>query len=164
MAILLPNKDGTSAAKVGDIVVTGGGIFEKTASGSVRRTDLEATSGYSGGVGDYRTLSNTVYNTVRAAITNSGGGSGSSGGGSSTPDPEKATAPAPTPAPENVTFDANGIGYIDTNMFGGFSGFDPNTYATNTGGSSDGLKNALGYIVLGLVGLAILDKIVGGAK
>ncbi len=157
MAILLPNKDGTSAAKVGDIVVTGGGIFEKTASGSVRRTDLETTSGYSGGVGDYRTLSNTVYNTVRAAITNSGGGS-------STPDPEKATAPAPTPAPENVTFDANGIGYIDTNMFGGFNNYNPNTYATNTGGSSDGLKNALGYVALGLVGLAILDKIVGGAK
>lgn len=155
MAILLPNKDGTSAANVGDIVVTGGGIFEKTANGSVRRADLEAQTGYSGGVGDYRTLANTVYNTVRASIESSGRSSGgnnqSNGGG---------TMPPPDPVREiETSTDVNGIVTFDDF---GFTGFDPNYYATNTSGTGTGVKTALGYVAVGLVGLVILDRIVSG--
>lgn len=160
MAILLPNKDGTSSANVGDIVVTGGGIYEKTANGSVRRTDLEAQSGYSGGVGDYHTLSNTVYNTVRAALSN-GSSSGGSGGNNQSIGGD--TMPTPAPAVDlDTSTDVNGIvSFDDFENFGAY-GYDPNYFATNTSGTGAGVKTALGYVAVGLVGLVILDRLVSG--
>lgn len=165
--ILLPNKDGSSAANVGDIVVTGGGIFEKTATGSVRRTDLESQTGYSGGVGNYSTLSNTVYNTVRSAIqgtsslTNTGGGGGNNSGTSDTPTPNVDASSSQQPQDINVNYDVNGIGYLDG--VDGIEGYNPYAYTDySSGGSSETISNFFGYVLLGLVGLVILDRIVGG--
>ena len=171
--ILSPNKDGTSDAQVGDIVVTGGGIYEKTANGSVRRTDLESQSGYSGGVGDYQKLTTTVYNSVKNALSgNSSGG----GGGSTiinktgTPDYDPHVGPAPgeagtsgatDPTPQtseswNITYDVNGIGSLDD------FGFNPNNYATPGAGSTgdgEAVKTFFGYVLLAITALVVVDRL-----
>lgn len=165
MAILLieEGKNTSSDAKVGDIVVTGGGIWEKTSSGSVRRTDLEASTGYSGKVGNYNTLATEVFGKVKSSLEKTGYSPVTNR--DTTPAPVKTTDPAPgttTDAPDSsdnydVNYDLNGIGYI--------SGFDPGMYATSTasgGSGTEGAKTILGYVVLALIGLVILDRFIGG--
>lgn len=147
MAYILANKDGTSNAKVGDVVVTGGGLYEKTATGSKYIGGLTSAVKKTS---DYNELSKIYQDNYGGWI---GSGSGSSGG-TNPPTPQPDAAPeTPTPAPEveDVTFDANGIGYLN--------GFDMSYYPTYPTGSGS-LKNFFGYILLGLIALVILERLV----
>lgn len=138
------NNKAPSSAKSGDIVVTGGGIWEKTDGASVRRQDLEEKYGYTT-TGSYQKVIDT-YNRITGQ--NSGGG----GGGDST---KKTTTTTTTPEPEiDTTTDVNGIWYL-----GGYD-FDGAPTYTSTGDATK-IKNFFGYILLGLIALVILDRAVG---
>lgn len=135
MAIVLVNKDGTSNAKVGDYVVTGGGVYQKTATGSIRVMGLDTPTG-----------SSKDYNDVVSKFASLVSGSGSSGN-------EKTTS--------NETVKINSI---DDNGIVTVAGYDPTDYSTayKTTSSSSGISNILGYVILGLVGIALLDRFMNG--
>ena len=61
MAILIANKDGTSNAKPGDTVVTGGGIYRKNADGTSSLVSKLPTS--TGKTSDYGVLTQ-IYNNM----------------------------------------------------------------------------------------------------
>ncbi len=147
MAYILANKDGTSNAKIGDVVVTGGGLYEKTATGSVYRGAVEGLAG--GKTKSYSDLKDAYAKNYGGWI--GGGSSGSSGGTNTGSTGGTENAPTAPPTDYTTDFDVNGIGYIN--------GFDPNTYSTGSGGGSSSLSNFFGYVVLGLIGLVILDRI-----
>lgn len=81
----------------------------------------------------------------------------------------KITQPAADPAVNKLDYKLSTMGPVDFNADS--FGFDPNKYTTEamaiTGGSSGSgsgslnLGNILGYIIVGLVGIVILDKIIG---
>jgi len=132
MAYVLVNKDGTSDAKVGDLVVTGGGIYEKTAAGSkfISGLDVVIDKAKSGSYGDVL--------SAFSLLSNKG-----------------AVSDTPVAAVETVTptsVDDNGIVSVAVD------GYDPNDYAVATSSSSAGISNIVGYVVLGLVGIALLDR------
>lgn len=160
------NDKAPASAKVGDLIVTGGGIFKMTENGGVRDTEAEKASGYFGGVGNYNTLATEVYNKVRTSLSSgrSGGSSGGSSGGTSdtpTPTPNVDASNSQQPQDINVNYDVNGIGYLDG--VDGIEGYNPYDYVNySSGGSSETISNFFGYVLLGLVGLVILDRIVGG--
>ena len=149
MAILKANPDGTSNAKAGDIVVTGGGIFQKNADGT--STKLESLKDFIGSdttkdygildtiVNSYKARQGTVTETAKEAIENLG-----------------ASVIPETPLIQsdkqyNATVDANGI--VD------ISGYNPQNYASYESGSGDGTgEKILGIVVLSLVGIVILDR------
>ncbi|MBR0596594.1 hypothetical protein [Sinanaerobacter chloroacetimidivorans] len=135
MAIVLVNKDGTSNAKVGDYVVTGGGVYQKTATGSIRAMGLDTPTG-----------SSKDYNDVVSKFASLVSGSGSSGN-------EKTTS--------NETVKINSV---DDNGIVTVAGYDPTDYSTayKTTSSSSGISNILGYVILGLVGIALLDRFMNG--
>jgi len=157
MAILTVNKDGTSNAKAGDYVVTGGGIFRKNADGS--STKVSTLKDYIGKdtTKNYSDLSNIASSF--AAHQSVIGGVSASVSSSSTKNVAKDTQKAAkedTYTPTSV--DDNGI-------MSGIVGFTPVDYSTGSTASSDGINKVVGYIVLGLVGLAVLDRFVNkGAK
>lgn len=165
--ILLVNDDNKApaSAKVGDLIVTGGGIYRMTANGGVRDEEAEKASGYSGGVGNYNTLATEIYNKVRTSLSSSGGKSGGSSGGTSdtpTPTPNVDASNSQQPQDINVNYDVNGIGYLDG--VDGIEGYNPYDYVnySPSGSSSETISNFFGYVLLGLVGLVILDRIVAG--
>jgi len=168
MAYYIVNDNGQapSSAKVGDIVVTGGGIYEKTATGSVRRTDIETSTGYTT-TGNY----SSVVEQFNRITGKSSGGSGNSGSGNNGTTPGAAgTSGATNPTPGtpdaaggtdlNATVDENGI--VDLS---GFKNFNPGNYSTGGSGissdTSTTVKNVLGYIILGIIGLVLLDRALG---
>jgi len=61
MALLIANKDGTSNAKAGDTVVTGGGIYRKNADGTSTLISKLPTS--TGKTSDYGVLTH-IYNSM----------------------------------------------------------------------------------------------------
>lgn len=144
MAYVLANADGTSNAKVGDVVVTGGGLYEKTATGSKYLGGVEGLAG--GKTKSYSELKDAFSKNYGGWIGggSSGGSGGSNNGGNN-----------PTPAPEpdiDATEDVNGIWYLN-----GFDFQGAPTY-TSSGDSSAAVKNFFGYIILGLIALVILDR------
>lgn len=144
MAYVIANADGTSNAKAGDIVVTGGGLYRKEANGG--STYLGGVEGLAGGkTKSYSELQKAFNDNYGGWI---GGGSGGSNGGGN--------APAPAPAPEiDTSTDVNGIWTLTGYDFPGAP-----TYPSS-GDSSAAIKNFFGYIILGLIALVILDRAIG---
>ena len=133
MAYILANPDGTSNAKTGDKVVTGGGIYEKLASGASRLIEkLDTATG---------TTKN--YAEVMAAYVRKIGGTNIG-----TTDPTKQP---------DIPIDATG------NSSGIFTpGYDPTAYTNYGTTNTAGLSSIMGYVVLGLVGIALLDRFMNG--
>lgn len=137
MAYVLVDRDGKHNAKVGDFVVTGGGVFEKTPTGS------RFISGLDSYIGKGTTKS---YSDVVAAFSKA------SGGGYYQP-----TQIAPQEVVKPVGVDENGI------VSATVDGYDPGDYAVSSSGSG-GISNIVGYIVLSLVGIALLDRFMNKGK
>lgn len=144
MAIVLVNKDGTSNAKVGDLVVTGGGVYKKTESGSIRVMGLDTATGSSKNFNDVQAKYNSLVSGAVSAVSNTG----------------KTDATAGT-TKETVTVDSvddNGIASVSV------AGYDPSAYSVykTTSSSSTSFSTIMGYIILGLVGVALLDRFMNG--
>lgn len=148
--ILTANPDGTSNAKAGDYVVTGGGIFRKEADGS--STKVSSLKNYIGKdtTKNYSDLAGVVQ-SFAAHQSVIGGVSASVVSGSN-----KTTAKTEKPAKDDTytptKIDENGI-------MSGVIGFTPMDYSTGTAASSSGVNKIVGYVVLGLVGLVVLDRL-----
>lgn len=139
MNILMANKDGSSNAQVGDYVVTGGGIYEKTATGS---RFVESLKNY---IGADKTSSYDVVKGIYKSVTGN------------------------YPKTSEVTpakIDENGIVTVapvtDPAASVNSATYDPAAYVSGGGSNINGSKIA-GYIIIGLVGLAVLDRFVGGS-
>lgn len=151
MAVIVANPDGSSSAKAGDTVITGGGIYRKNADGS--STKLEGLRDFIGSdkTKDYSALK-TIAESYASRERARAGGSAS--------DTEVSRGKETTPATDD-TYYATGI---DQNgIVSSVTGFTPVDYSSSSSaGSSSGLNKVLGMVILGLVGLAILDRFVGG--
>ena len=135
MAYVLVNPDGTSNAKVGDKVVTGGGIYEKLADGTSKLIDsLPTTTGKTGSYDEVKKIFSNIVNAT--------------GGGGGKTDPV---------IKEQVE---QGIIIEDTEWnnddFGHNSSGD---YSLDS--SSLNVKNIVGYVIVALVGFVVLDKLMG---
>jgi hypothetical protein len=143
MAILLANKDGTSNAKPGDVVVTGGGIFRKNEDGT--STKVQALPTYGGKTSDYNIVTN-----IWREMTGTGG------------DYMPTNAAPKTQSPIDQVLN-------DTQVFDSVTNYD--SFTTPGSGSSAlytgqkiNFSNIMGYIIVGLVLLVVLDKLIGGGK
>ena len=152
MSIVLVNPDGTSNAKVGDLVITGGGIYEKTSTGS---RFVQSLKDY---IGADKTQSRRVVEDIYKTVTGVPGYEliGKGNGGTLSADGKRIIG-----GYEVVSkVDDNGIVTVSGS---GSPGYDPNDYAaSSTSGGLSGSKIA-GYAIIGLVGLAVLDRFVGGS-
>lgn len=147
--ILTVNKDGSSNAKAGDYVVTGGGIFRKEADGS--STKVSSLKDYIG----KDTTKN--YNDLKGVAQSFAAHQSVIGGVSGTVSKSSGkTAAATKPTKEEkytpTMVDDNGI-------MSGIVGFTPVDYSTGSAASSAGANKVVGYVVLGLVGLVVLDRL-----
>lgn len=138
MAYVLVNPDGTSNAKPGDKVVTGGGVYEKLKDGTSRLVEslpiIGKTSNY-----------NDVVSAYGELVRKSGG----------------LKQDVKTTIQPDLTVDSVG----DNGEFKvSVAGYDPKLYDTGykTTASSSGPSNILGYVVLGLIGVALLDRFMNG--
>lgn len=131
MALLIANPDGTSNAKVGDRVVTGGGIFEKLADGTSKLVDSLPT-------GSGKTSSYSEVQRIYANIVNATGG-----GGGSNPEPLL------TPVVEDTSWN-----------YDSFTGVGDD-YNFSSGSGSLDMSNIIGYGIVFLVGIVVLDKFMG---
>lgn len=153
--ILTANPDGTSNAKAGDYVVTGGGIFRKEADGSSTKVSSlknyigkDTTKNYSDLAGVAQSFA--AHQSVIGGV--SGTASKSSGKTAAATKPTKEDKYTPT------SVDENGI-------MSGIVGFAPVDYSSGSAASSAGVNKVVGYVVLGLVGLVVLDRLLDrGAK
>lgn len=143
MAILLANKDGTSNAKPGDVVVTGGGIFRKNEDGT--STKVQALPTYGGKTSDYNIVTN-----IWREMTGTGGDY----------IPTSTAPKAQSPIDQALN---------DTQVFDSVTNYD--SFTTPSAGSSAlytgqkiNFSNIMGYIIVGLVLLVVLDKLIGGGK
>lgn len=155
MAIKIANPDGTSNAKPGDVVITGGGIFKKNEDGS--STKLESLNDFIGTATTKNYLDLSKIAESYAARESVRGGSSSnskvdySNGSEIKPSKEESYKPS--------TIDENGI------LTGQIVGFTPIDYSDSSGsGSSSGVNKILGYVIVGLVGLALLDRFMNPKK
>lgn len=142
MAYVLVNPDGTSNAKPGDKVVTGGGIYEKLADGTSRLVEKLP------GIGTTKN-----YSDVVSAFSKLASGSGGAANNISRDDLKTTQQP-------DLTVDSVGAnGELKVSV----AGYDPGDYNTaykTTGGPN--LSTVMGYVVLGLVGVALLDRFMNG--
>lgn len=143
MAILLANKDGTSNAKPGDVVVTGGGIFRKNEDGT--STKVQALPTYGGKTSDYN-----IVTSIWREMTGTGGDY----------IPTNTAPKAQNPIDQVLN---------DTQVFDSVTNYD--SFTTPGTGSSAlytgqkiNFSNIMGYIIVGLVLLVVLDKLIGGGK
>lgn len=153
MAIITANRDGSSNAKAGDVVVTGGGIFRKNADGS--STKLSGLKDYIGTetTKDYSKLS-TIAQSFQArqgviggvSDTYKGSSGKNNGVATNTQKPAKEDKYTPT-------------GIDDNGIVSGIVGFAPVDYSSGSAASSAGVNKVVGYVVLGLVGLVVLDRL-----
>lgn len=151
MAILLvdPKTGRADNAKPGDYVVTGGGIYQKTETGSVWVGGIDTPTGTSKSFSD-------VVATYNRLI---------SGGGGSTKKEEKAAVTT-----KQLQDDLEITG-VDDNGILSVSGYDPTIFPVyipmdSSGGNAASVDfgNIAGYVILGLVGIALLDRIIGGGR
>lgn len=73
----------------------------------------------------------------------------------------KVAAPAAPPA-NQLDYSSSTMGPVDFNSDS--FGFDPGSYSAGSAAGSSGslnLGNILGYVIIGLVGIVILDKVIG---
>lgn len=148
MAILMSNPDGTSNAKVGDYVVTGGGIYYKDTSGSIKVSDL---SDYIG-----KAVTGSKLDVAKAyqSVINSGKyGANASVNTIVVNKTEETTKPTVFDTEENYDDFTSGITYDPQ---AAVSGNIPN-YNSST--SSTTLTNVVGYAIVGLVLVAVLDRL-----
>jgi len=148
MAYLLANPDGTSNAKAGDIVYTGGGVYQKNADGSSTKIDVLPTQ--TGKTSSYSDLTK-IYNDVIAGV-----GASKAGLNSGTKNAVSGAIGGSYAAVTQKQIDANGIVTVD--------GYDPYAYTADPGWDASGIGNILGYIVVGLVGLVVLDRVMMGGR
>ena len=130
MALLIANPDGTSNAKVGDRVVTGGGIFVKLADGTSKLIDALPT-------GSGKTSSYSEVQRIYANIVNATGGDGSNQGS------------LLSPVVEDTSWN-----------YDSFTGVGDD-YDFTSGSSSLNMSNIIGYGIVFLVGIVVLDKFMG---
>lgn len=142
MAVLVANKDGKSNAKAGDIVVTGGGIYEKNADGT--STLVESLKDF---IGTAKTKDYNILNTIAESYK------AREGSKSATVQTETVqTTEEPTVITKPVTEQSDLLSGVQ---------FTPLDYSDSSGtGSSEGASKILGYVVLGLVGIAVLDRFI----
>ena len=139
MALLLVNKDGTSNAQPGDLVVTGGGIFEKLANGtSVKVSDLPG-----GNTGSYDAVKSAFNKLTNDML-----------GFSQMQELQQQTQQKIEA--EQQKPDENGIVYL---------GFDPTQYMNyaDAGAASESgskFENVVGWAIVGLIGIALLDRFI----
>lgn len=151
MAIIMVNKDGTSNAKPGDYVVTGGGVYKKTESGSIRVMGLDTPTGSSSKMSD-------VVSTFNRLTSGSGSGSGSSSGGSGSTSTTKSTSTGSTPATTDGTTDI----YDSAENYDNYTlplSYDYSNPSYDTSGT---LSKVVGYAVVGLVLLVVADRLMNG--
>ena len=127
MGYLIANPDGSSNAKIGDRVVTGGGIFEKMADGTSKLIDILPTA--TGKTGSYQEVQR-IFNNI---ISSTGGGGGQ----------------YPKVVDDVIIEDTAWNG--DT--------FTSDTDYDLSGGSSLSVGNIVGYAIVALVGIVVLDRI-----
>lgn len=138
MALIIANKDWTSNAKPGDTVVTGGGLYVKQADGTSKFLSPLPIAG--GKTGSYDVVQ-SVFSSLNKNI-----------GIDKT---VKAIVPVAADQPQ----------VVDTNWnYDSFTGseYDPSDYAAPSSSGVSGSTIA-GYIIVGLVGLAVLDRFIGGS-
>jgi len=148
MAYVLVNKDGTSNAKVGDYVVTGGGVYQKTESGSVKVDSLPTPTG--------KTTDYSVVQSVYNQIVNATGQKSSQ---SNTPQKTTSGGGELIPVITPKAVDVNGIVSVDS--------YDPYDYGYADDYYSrapTGIGKVIGYAVLGLIGLVVLDRVMMGGR
>lgn len=135
MAYVLVNPDGTSNAKVGDKVVTGGGIFEKLADGTGKLIDsLPTTTGKTGSYGEVKKIFSTIVNAT--------------GGGGGKTDPVIIEQVEQGIIIEDTEWNNDDFGYSSAGDY-------------SLDSSSLNVKNIVGYVIVALVGIVVLDKFMG---
>ncbi len=148
MAILLANKDGSSNAKPGDVVVTGGGIFRKNADGTSTKVSALPTAG--GKTSDYNIVTNVWREmTGTGAYTPAPGASAYSAGSAA-----NSSNPIAEALNDPQVFDSSW-------NYDNFTGSGSGSGALYTGQTLN-FGNIAGYAIVGLVLLAVLDKLIGG--
>lgn len=164
MAIIKVNPDGSSNAKVGDWVVTGGGVFEKTATGSVQVKNAAGENILKDLIGASTTKSSAVVDAAYNLLTTGR----TSGSKTTTPAPVY-TAPAPVVVKPTVPA-SNVIDEVlnNTEVFDSATNYDSFTtpsYDLSSGASGTlNLSKIGGYAVVGLVLIVVLDKLIGGGR
>ena len=155
MAVIVVNPDGSSNAKAGDTVITGGGIYRKNDDGT--STKIEGLSSFIGKntTGDYSQLSK-IAQSYAARESSRGGSSSNSYVDYGTSSGKEITAAS------NDTYVAQAVDQNGIISGTTIQGFTPVNYSSGSASSSSGINKIVGYIVLGLVGLAILDRFVSG--
>lgn len=132
MAIVLVNKDGTSNAKVGDIVVTGGGVYRKTETGSEYIGGLDTKSGKSSNYADV--VRN--FGIFEKAYTGS-------------------SASVDAVDPNGIaTVTPSGTEYRPKDYLTNAA----SSYTNEGSAKSSGLENIIGYALLFFIGVALLEK------
>ena len=153
MAIKIANPDGSSNAKPGDVVITGGGIFKKNDDGS--STKLESLNDFIGKATtkNYSDLSKIAESYAARESVRGGNSANTTVSSGSEIKPSKEVTYKPT------AIDDNGI------LTGQIVGFTPIDYSdSSAAGSSTGINKILGYVIVGLVGLALLDRFMNPRK
>lgn len=146
MAFRLVGTDNKAPAEtqVGDLVITGGGIYEKTSTGSRFVSSLKDY------IGADKTTSRRVVEDLYKTVTGVKGFE-------------------PIGMPKNTTpatVDANGIVTVTppaTTPAADSAAYDPSAYMSQGSGSGLSGSKIAGYAIIGLVGLAVLDRFVGGS-
>lgn len=151
MAIVLVNKDGTSNAKAGDYVVTGGGVYYKNpVTGNTDRVSgLDTSTGSSGNFND-------VISKFNSLINNSSSNSSSSSSNTST-NTSAGSVVSNTGSKGVVELAPDPLFNPNEYMTGGNTYYGTASGTTNSTATS-GLNKIIGYAVVGLVGIALLDK------
>lgn len=127
MAWLIANPDGSSNAKIGDKVVTGGGIYEKLADGTSKLVDALPTA--TGKTKSYAEVKKFYDNIVNAT----------GGGGKD------------TKVVEDVI--------IEDTEWNNDTFTSDTDYDYELNGSSLAVGNIVGYAIVALVGIVVLDRI-----
>lgn len=159
MAIWQVGADGKAPAGVapGDQIVTGGGVYEVGPDGrGTKVSDLSALT--SSGV--KTTGSAAVVAEAAARLRNIVSGAGSGAAAAPTVAPQIETAPAGVDGLGILGTDVNGLVYTAPTST---PGYDPGDYRP-TSTSSTSWGNILGYVILGLIGIAVLDRFIGGKR
>ena len=153
MAVWTVGADGKApdGARPGDQIVTGGGIYEVQNDGSGKKvSDLSAynsagvaTTGSAAVVAEAAARLKGIYNSASGGLA---------------PADQNASKKTDTITP--AAADENGIVYTQPT---GIQGYNPGDYAASSGSSSvtsAGLSNIIGYVVIALIGIALLDRFV----
>jgi len=150
MAIYTVGSDGKAPAGAlpGDQIVTGGGIYEIGPDGSGNKiADL------SGLIGKATTGSSVDVARAAQILRGQNGNSSAS----------MVSGTAPAAVVGSAKPETGYISDVDINGIGEISDYNPGDYASSTA-SSTAWGNVVGYIVLALIGIALLDRFMNKGK